>query len=94
MAIKEELEKKIEEEKTAEGLLDGLDITEDIIWAGVQKIKTIYDRVDENDEVALLSLVFGCLSEYLQLLVSVMRRDRLYPTLPGVNVDVFVKVWI
>ena len=94
MAIKEELEKKIEEEKTAEGLLDDLDITEDIIWAGVQKIKTIYDRVDENDEVALLSLVFGCLSEYLQLLVSVMRRDRLYPTLPGVNVDVFVKVWI
>ena len=94
MAIKEELEKKIEEEKTAGGLLDDLDITEDIIWAGVQKIKTIYDRVDENDEVALLSLVFGCLSEYLQLLVSVMRRDRLYPTLPGVNVDVFVKVWI
>ena len=94
MAIKEELEKKIEEEKTAGGLLDDLDITEDIIWAGVQKIKTMYDRVDENDEVALLSLVFGCLSEYLQLLVSVMRRDRLYPTLPGVNVDVFVKVWI
>ena len=36
---------------------------------------------------------FRSLFEYLQLLVSVMRRDRLHPTLPGVNVDVFVKVW-
>ena len=51
MAIREELEKKTEEEKTAGGLLDDKEITEDIIWAGVQKIKAIYDRVDENDEV-------------------------------------------
>ena len=30
---------------------------------------------------------------FLQLLVSVMKRDKLFPTtLPGVDVDIFVKV--
>ena len=51
MAIKEELENKTEEEKEDPALLEEEEITEDILWAGIGKIKMIYDKVDENSEV-------------------------------------------
>ena len=94
MAIRDELEKKTEDVDVGGGLLKDDEIDEEIIWAGVKKIKLIYDRVDENDEVRRPFV--KCLdsnSLFLQLLVSVMKRDKLYPTThPGVDVDVFVKV--
>lgn len=49
LAIKQELEKVKEPED--DGMLNVEEITEDLVWAGEQKIKMIFDKVDENDEV-------------------------------------------
>lgn len=58
MAIRDELEveKKTEDENETDSMLKGEEITEDIIWAGCQKIKTIYERADENNEVVFCLL--------------------------------------
>lgn len=50
MAIKQEFDKG-DDDKENEGMLKEEEVTEDLIWAGDHKIKLIYEKSDDNNEV-------------------------------------------
>ena len=66
---------------------------EDIILAGAPKIKSMYDRADDNNEVCnslppFSSQLIDVL--HFQILISVLKRDKLFPK--TCSFDAFVKV--
>ena len=55
VALRDEIDNSAVQENGGgdDKLLKDEEITEDLIWAGIQKIKLIYDRSDENSEVKI-----------------------------------------